>query len=85
MHVLGVDVVLVEEGHELLPLGLGQPDAQGAEDVVHHLEEDNVIGFRLLDKCCWHSFVRQMSLTFICSTKWLISICSANVVDFHLL
>lgn len=57
MHVLGVDVVLVEEGHELLPLGLGQPDAQGAEDVVHHLEEDNVIGstnavgIRLFDKC----------------------------------
>jgi hypothetical protein len=47
--MLGVDVVLVQEGDQLFPLRLGQPDAERTERIENDLAEDEVGSLRAGD------------------------------------
>ena len=46
VHMLGINVVLVQEGGQLLPLSLREAHAQRAERIKDDLAEDEVRGLR---------------------------------------
>lgn len=53
VHILGVNVVLVQVAEHLLPLPLGQADTERTEGVHHDLTEDEVDCGRLSDLFAW--------------------------------
>ena len=53
VHILGVNVVLVQVAKHLLPLPLGQADTERTEGVHHDLTEDEVDCGRLSDLFAW--------------------------------
>ncbi len=53
MHVLRINVVLVQEGGELFALSLRQPDAERTVGIEDDLAEDEMRGLRPRDLLCW--------------------------------
>jgi hypothetical protein len=53
VHVLRINIVLVQEGGQLFALGLRQPDAERTVRIEDDLAEDEMRGLGTRDLLCW--------------------------------